>query len=63
MKKVKLSFAIIMIITMLMSCVACAKKTKCDYCGEMAKCQKVETLIGTEFNACEKCATILETMQ
>ncbi|MBR6698091.1 MAG: hypothetical protein IKL73_07515 [Lachnospiraceae bacterium] len=63
MKKVKLSFAIIMIITMLMSCMACTKKTECDYCGEMAKCKKAETLIGAEVNVCEKCATILETIQ
>lgn len=62
-RKIKLSIVMMLLITTFMSCMACTKKTECDYCGEMAKCKKAETLIGAEVNVCEKCATILETMQ
>ncbi len=59
-KKVKASIVVMLLITMLMSCMACAKKTECDYCGEMRKCKKAETIVGIEVNVCDKC---LDSMQ
>jgi hypothetical protein len=44
-KKVKASIVVMLLVTMLMSCMACAKKTECDYCGEMRKCKKAETFL------------------
>lgn len=54
-KKVMKIAAVIGIITMTVGFAGCKKKTECEWCGKMAKCETVYLSMLGEYSMCEEC--------
>ena len=54
-KKVMKITAVIGIIAMTVGFAGCKKKTECEWCGKMAKCETVYLSMLGEYNMCKEC--------
>lgn len=61
-KKVMRIAAVIGIITMMVGFAGCKKKTECEWCGKMAKCETVYLSMLGEYSMCEECKSYVLPM-
>ena len=61
-KKVMRIAAVVGIIAMTVGFAGCKKKTECEWCGKMAKCETVYLSMLGEYSMCEECQSYVLPM-